>query len=730
MKKVNWLNSKTIAVIPVFIAVNIAALLVWSWNISAAAMPFVLGIIAAGLVDLDHSLSGKLKNIMITIAAFATSAFGAQISLNNPLYFALMMTMFTFVFTMMGALGQRYSTIAFGTLIVALYTSLTYLPQTEWYINPLMIVCGTLLYSLSSVLTYLFFPRYKVDENLANAYLALADYLDCKSKFFDPDEADSSGALQFELSRLNSQVIAAFSLCRQSLFYRLGGQHRHSKTSRLIRYYYAAQDIHERASSSHFNYRKLVKKLQNSDLIFRIQRLLELQADDCRDIATAILNREPYQPKDRLQRAVAGVDSSFEHFTRHYPDSSQLENLRTLIGNLKHILWQLLFLGKEGNDIQHSFSQIITTDRVRGLREISAASKNHLSFESQLFRHAVRLALVVLLCCLIANSFNLERGYWVLLTAIFVCQPNYSATKKRLRERVIGTLLGVFIGSLLPYFMATLEAKLGILVASSTLFFFFKNNNYSFSTLFITVQVLVSFDISGFDIYGATLPRIIETLIGAAVAWLAVSYLWPDWKYMKLTRILQRSIKANARYLLYIMAQLQFGERNHVNYRSVRLAAHESAAELNTVIGNMSSEPEKYRTLLANGFKLLKQNYWLLGYISALGAFRHSMGEHGDDKYFLMALYPATRELIEVLQTLDQLPEEQLQRKIMHIQQRLQAESETVFSNQTQLQQDRVLRQQLSMMTQLLPEFYQSIQQQLRLEAGKVDNLSESNRID
>ncbi|WP_411014236.1 FUSC family protein, partial [Salmonella sp. ZJHZ21_0024] len=79
------------------------------------------------------------------------------------------------------------------------------------------------------------------------------------------------------------------------------------------------------------------------------------------------------------------------------------------------------------------------------------------------------------------------------------------------------------IGSLLPYFMATLEAKLGILVATSTLFFFFKNNNYSFSTVFITIQVLVSFDISGFDIYGATLPRLIDTLIGAAIAWLAVS---------------------------------------------------------------------------------------------------------------------------------------------------------------------------------------------------------------
>ncbi|MGR3808847.1 YccS family putative transporter [Pasteurella testudinis] len=719
MKKTSWLNSNVIAIIPVFIAVNLAAILVWGLNISAIAMPFVLGIIAAGLVDLDHSLSGKIKNIVITVAAFTTSAFGAQISLDNPLYFALMMTLFTFVFTMMGALGQRYSTIAFGTLIVALYTSLTYLPQTQWYINPVMIVCGTLLYSVSSVLTYLFFPRYKVDENLANAYLALADYLDGKSKFFDPDEAESVEQLQLELSYLNSRVINAFNLCRQSLFYRLGKQHRHGKTSRLIRYYYAAQDIHERASSSHFDYRKLVKKLQNSDLIFRIQRLLELQADDCRDIANAILNRESYQPKDRLQRAASGIDASFQYFVSHSPNSSQVENLRTVIANLKNILWQLLFLGKESNDIQDSFSRIITTDRIRGLREISAAVKSHLTFESPLFRHAVRLSLVVLACCIIADSLALERGYWVLLTAIFVCQPNYSATKKRLRDRVIGTLFGVIIGSLLPYFAATLEAKLGILVATSTLFFFFKNNNYRFSTLFITIQVLVSFDISGFDLHAAMLPRVLDTLIGATLAWLAVSYLWPDWKYMKIGAIIRRSIKNNARYLLYIMAQLQFGEKNHVNYRVVRLAAHESAAELNTVIGNMNSEAEKYRTFLPNGFQLLKQNYRLLGYISALGAFRHTMGEHGDDKYFLTALYPASRELIGVLQQLEQLSEAQLAQKMRKIAKRLEIKTDEQFGSQTQLQQDRVLRQQLKMMAQLLPDFYKSVQQQLKLEMEK-----------
>ena len=58
------------------------------------------------------------------------------------------------------------------------------------------------------------------------------------------------------------------------LFYRIRGQHRHPRTQRMLRYYFAAQDIHERANSTHFDYQQITEKLKNTDLIFRIQRFV------------------------------------------------------------------------------------------------------------------------------------------------------------------------------------------------------------------------------------------------------------------------------------------------------------------------------------------------------------------------------------------------------------------------------------------------------------------------
>ena len=63
-----------IASLPVFASVFIAATLVWHFDTPKLVMPFVLGIIAGGLVDLDNRLTGRLKNIVITVALFTLSS--------------------------------------------------------------------------------------------------------------------------------------------------------------------------------------------------------------------------------------------------------------------------------------------------------------------------------------------------------------------------------------------------------------------------------------------------------------------------------------------------------------------------------------------------------------------------------------------------------------------------------------------------------------------------------
>lgn len=707
LKLERWLNAKVIAAIPIFIAVNIAALTLWWFDLSQQSMPLILGIIAGGLVDLDNRLTGRLKNIFYTLLAFSVSSLSVQLTLGKPIEFTLLMTVMTFVFTIIGAVGQRYSTIAFGTLVVAVYTTLTYQPHTLWYINPLLILIGTLLYSLITTIVYLLFPNRPVQENMAKSFNALAEYLEAKSQFFDPDDIEQLESKQVTLAMKNIGLVEAFNQSRIALFYRIRGQNRHSRTTKMIKYYFAAQDIHERANSSHFNYQDIIGLLKNSDLIFRIQRLLELQAQACRDIAQALQQNKAYSYPIRLDKAMLGIAQSLEIYVQQHPEQDQLASLKTLIENLQAVDWQLRHIEQnQGMDEENIETAQIYAEQTRGIRDIYFKIRSQLNVKSQLFRHAIRLSIVVLLSCSIVEFLQLERGYWILLTAVFVCQPNYSATKLRLKQRVIGTLLGVIIGSLLPYIQPTLELELGLIVATSTLFLFFRSNNYSYSTFFITLQVLISFNVMGFDIHTAIFSRILDTFVGAVIAWIAVSYFWPDWKYLQLDKVIEQAIKSNAKYLLYIVSQLQFGKGDPLKYRIARRQAHDYASALGTILANMTDEPKKYRDHLSQGFELLKINYSLLSYISALGAYRSHIKNTRQSIDFLGSFYSIAKKLIYALEHLDRLDQNIFNKLEVNIANDLKGLKDSLMLHHTQAD-FAVPVQQLNMISQILPALYQ-----------------------
>ncbi|HDL6180946.1 TPA: TIGR01666 family membrane protein, partial [Mannheimia haemolytica] len=708
----SWLSENVIKTLPMFISLNIAAVSIWQLGISDFAMPLMLGIIAGGLVDLDNSLIGRAKNLIISLVAFSLSSIGASVSLHLGWLFVPVAVVCTFLLVMLGAIGQRYSTIAFGTLIVAVYNSLAYTPEVLWYHNVVMILLGTLLYGLVGILVYLIFPNRTVQENLASAYLALSHYLLAKSAYFDPDD-DDLAAKQLALAKANSEVMAAFDKTRVALFYRLSRQHKQQRTQRMLRYYFTAQDILERASSSHYQYHELFQQLSNSDLMFRFQRVLELQAAACQKIAMSLRHREVYEHGVRGEKALQGLLNSLNyHQERGLKSAYRWRAIAENLGNIERQLAQIEQGSSSGEHIEplsknFTKSHRLIAENITGLSNISQAIKAHLTFESQLFRHAVRLSIVVLLCSAIVPILGFDsKGYWILLTAIFVCQPNYTATKTRLIQRVIGTIFGVLVGGSFELFNValSLEAQLGLIVLTGSLYTFFRLVHYGFSTFYITVLVMISLDIAGVSLESGILMRMLDTLLGTAIAWLAVAFLWPDWKYLNLQRNLHNGLKASGQYLRHIIAQLQFGYNEQLPYRIARRDVHNHLSALSNAITNMYSEPQKYANDLTFAPKLLGIAYTLLGYISTLGAYRIASREINQQVDFSAMFFSHAREVANII---GQIASEsrsfaKLSEKLTAIDQDL-----TQFEQENQQKQNDlalVLIQQLRLIVQLLPQ--------------------------
>ena len=720
------INTKIINTLPVLISASLCAYFVWRFNKEQYFAALILGIIAGGLVDLDNGLTGKFKNVMFAVMAFSVSSLSVQFTFNNPIALPIAFTAIAFVFTLFGAAGTRYRTVSFGTLAVAIYTTLTHDPHAAPYLNTLLIIIGTLLYTLFTLLAHLLFPHRPVQENIAQAYDALADYLNSKASFFDPDEIDEHDQQQIQLAMTNSRVISSFNLCRNALFYRMRGQHRHPRTAKMLRYYFIAQDIHERMSASHMHYQTFTQQMSHTDLIYRIQRLIRLQAQACRQFAHNLRQNTEYADFPKLARATQGVMQSLDYYAAHDTgNGASPYSVQRLLDNLARISQQFAQLSNP--DIQNLTAPSEQT-RIQALDNNNFKTawqifKQQLTLKSPVFRHAVRMAIIACVCCIVVRIINsqhlndndLSLGYWILLTAVFVCQPNYSATKSRLLHRIVGTLGGVLVGSILPVFALTLVDKLAIAVIFVSLFFYSRTNKYSYSIFFITIQAMMNFAIMGFDVAGFFVPRIIDTILGALISGIAVYYLWPDWKYISLEKTSTEAIQSNAGYLTAVLDELQHGIREDIAYRAARRTSHDKAAALSSVLSDMSSEADKHRDKLEDGFMLLKINYSLISYISALGAYRDKIqANSAAEQQFLARFYPTAEQVVHILQNIATSSESEFQAALNALDTQLaQLQSQADAEHGSHTTQAQVLTRQLSMMRELLPECYTALHRQL-----------------
>lgn len=619
-------NSTWLYNVRIFIALLGTTALPWFLGDVKLTIPLTLGVVAAALTDLDDRLSGRLRNLIITLVCFFIASASVELLFPWPWAFGLGLAISTSGFILLGGLGQRYATIAFGALLIAIYTMLGVSLYQHWYQQPIMLIAGAVWYNVLTLTGHLIFPIRPLQDNLARSYDRLAHYLELKSRLFDPDIEQDSQSPLYELAIANSQLVATLNQTKASLLTRLRGDRGQRSTRRTLQYYFVAQDIHERASSSHVQYQPLRDAFRYSDIMFRFQRLLSMQSQACRQLSQSILLTTPYQHDPHFERAFTHIEAALERIQTGGTDKEQLKALGFLLNNLRAIDAQLATIESEQQLAmpQGSTETELADDRLLGFSDIWLRLTRNLTPESALFRHALRMSLVLCTGYTFIQLTGLQHGYWILLTSLFVCQPNYNATRHRLTLRVIGTLVGVAIGLPILLLVPSIEGQLILIVITGVLFFAFRNIQYAHATMFITLLVLLCFNLlgEGFDV---ALPRILDTLVGCAIAWAAVSFIWPDWKFRNLPIVLGRAINANCRYLDAILEQYHQGRDNRLAYRIARRDAYNRDAELASVVSNLSTEPHTTGEMRETAFRLLCLNHTFTSYISALGAHREKL---------------------------------------------------------------------------------------------------------
>lgn len=170
--------------------------------------------------------------------------------------------------------------------------------------------------------------------------------------------------------------------------------------------------------------------------------------------------------------------------------------------------------------------------RRQNLKDLWATVSSNFTFRSVVFRHAIRLGVALALATALYRlvPLPLQRGYWIPLTALLVLKPDFKTTFTRGVARLLGTMLGAALTTLLLVVLAPSTTLLAIMttlmayLAFSVLFV-----NYALFSVFVTVEVVFLLTLVLPQPLETVAYRSVDTAIGGLLA-LLIYVLWPSWE--------------------------------------------------------------------------------------------------------------------------------------------------------------------------------------------------------
>ncbi len=192
------------------------------------------------------------------------------------------------------------------------------------------------------------------------------------------------------------------------------------------------------------------------------------------------------------------------------------------VGGLTQPLWSLLVW-------------VVRSRRERGeptgwdASAAAAAFASNFTMGSENMRHAIRLGASLAVGVAAYRVFDLDNhGFWIPLTILFVMRPDRDETYLRLVLRVIGTVVGLVLATSLSTAFGAEEAIVVVILSVATaLAFGLLTINYALFTTAITVYVVVLTDSLGEPTWEADKLRLIGTVVGLLIVFLAFVF-WPD----------------------------------------------------------------------------------------------------------------------------------------------------------------------------------------------------------
>lgn len=589
-----------------------------------------VGVLLTSPSEVPGSLRRRVIGVSLSVIIAVVATIIIGYALAHTLVFLPVFILFTFLFAMISIYGFRASLISFSGLLAIVLSMAKVASEGRIIIHALWIGAGGLWYLLFSLVLHSLLRRRETDILLAEAFDLTAQYLEIRSKLMC-QKGEITEELQRELFVLQTSINEKHELIREMVITRRKNFGRSGMVRKRLLIFMELVDILELGMANPVNSEKMTELFRDhEEKVRQVEEWSLLMAGRLKMIADVFRKDRSVQKETNLHLKKEEIWKDFELFetTANLPAENELllvyNNLISFkekqfqkINSIERLLTE--YEGKIEFKIRGRDAALFLTTTDYDLKTL----QDNLDLQSPIFRHSLRLTAAMVIGFSIGEFFALQNSYWILLTTLVIMRPGYALTRDRFKQRLYGTLIG---GAVAVTFVVFIESKtvyailavITLVLAHSMI-----QRNYKTAAAFITLNVVFIYSLLRPDVLEVIEFRILDTVIGAGIAFLAATFLWPTWEYNTIKNFIKQSIRANNNFLKEV--GLYYNNRSNIaSYRLARKNAFLAMGDLNAAFQRMAQEPGTDKKHLEETFKIVSLNQELLSATASLGTFIRS----------------------------------------------------------------------------------------------------------
>lgn len=595
-----------------------ALLLSFQGNITIG-ITLSLGALCVAITDIPGPFYHKRNGMLFTLLFISTAALLTGMLSSYPILLSIEIPLLCFFFAMLNIYGARASLSGTAALLIMMISTDQNHLLNGYLMHSLFVLLGGGWYMLLSLVVTKIRPYRLAQQALGECVLAISAYLKIRSRFYDdktPIEENYKNLIIHQIE-VNHQLDAVREIILKS---RRMVNEPAGSGKLLILTFADIVDLFEFATATPYDYAQMREKYSSHHTLPEISKIIIKISQELDNIGYSLINNEIPRSKLKVLKEIEQLKTKIDDLGGTGESVFVLKKVLINLLNLNGRLDTIFNYFQKGNN-QLSESKPIELDKFVSHQKFSwKLFVDNLNFNSVTFRHSIRLAIACFIGYLVSHWFSFgEHSYWLLVTILVILKPDYSLTKERNNQRIIGTGVGGITGILILYVIENEVIRFIILLVFMVLAFTFNRTKYVLSVLFLTPFILILFSfVTVSDNIDLVQERVINTLLGSFIALFANYFIFPNWESRQRSPYLLTILKANLYYFLQILSKFEPAKFSNTTYKLSRKDVYVQTSNLGAAFQRMLNEPKHKQKNMSMLYQFLVLNNILSSYLSTL----------------------------------------------------------------------------------------------------------------